>query len=260
MCGLCISAYAFRLPQVRNDVADVTPLLKDKLEFYKSTGIKLPKILADVPFISQRPNFPNGCEAVSTVMALNYMGVKITPAEFVRSYLEMGNPLYVSKGEYYACDPREKFPGDPRSKSGWGCYPEVIKKAVDKMENGTVAAYVLKDVPLSSLCSRYIDNGIPVIFWGTIDMQSPKTHLTWKIEGTDRTHTWISPFHCLLLIGYSEEGYFFNDPWRSRMTFYDRQSVETAYSGIGMEAAVILKVGTDRETGTGEQELGTGEG
>ena len=34
---------------------------------------------------------PNGCESVSAVMALQYIGIPITPEEFVSNYLDMGN-------------------------------------------------------------------------------------------------------------------------------------------------------------------------
>ena len=144
-------------------------------------------------------------------------------------------------GEINACDPRAAFPGDPRNDSGWGCYPEVIKNAVDKMELENYEAVILKDTPLSTLCSEYIDNGIPVVFWGTIDMREPSSWITWRIDdGSGRTHTWTSPFHCLLLVGYDSEYYYFNDPWRSKERRYGRDQVEKAYSGIGREALVVL--------------------
>lgn len=197
--------------------------------------------ILDVPYINQRSGFPNGCESVSTVMALQHIGVEITPNDFIEGYLDMGNSLYWKNGEANACDPRAAFPGDPRNDSGWGCYPEVIKNAVDKMELEGFEAVILKDTPLSTLCSEYIDNGIPVIFWGTIDMREPSSWVTWRIDdGSGRTHTWISPFHCLLLVGYDSEYYYFNDPWRSKDKRYGRDDVEKAYSGIGREALVLL--------------------
>lgn len=197
--------------------------------------------ILDVPYINQRIGFPNGCESVSTVMALQHIGVEITPNDFIEDYLDMGNSLYWKNGEANACDPRAAFPGDPRNDSGWGCYPEVIKNAVDKMELEGFEAVILKDTPLSTLCSEYIDNGIPVVFWGTIDMREPSSWVTWRIDdGSNRTHTWISPFHCLLLVGYDSEYYYFNDPWRSKDKRYGRDEVEKAYSGIGREALVLL--------------------
>lgn len=197
-------------------------------------------VILDVPYIYQRIKYPNGCESVSAVMALQYMGVEIDVDEFISKYLDMGTAPYFSNGEWYACNPAEQFPGDPRTSEGWGCYPEVIKKAVDKMELENLEAIVLKDVSVSTLCSEFTDNGIPVVFWGTIDMQKTYSHITWRVEGTDDYHTWIMPFHCLLLVGYDEDYYYFNDPWQKKCAAYAKKDVQNAYCSMGREALVIV--------------------
>lgn len=245
---ICVAAAQSEAEYIRSLYTSPIYLNRHK-EMFDALTVKIPKMnVIDVPFISQKPKFPNGCEAVSAVMALNYIGVDITPSDFITSYLDMGNHPHIKGGKWYACDPREQFPGDPRLSTGWGCYPEVIKKAIDSMDNSDVEVTVLKDTSLSTLCSEYIDNGIPVVFWGTIDMQQPKTWMTWTIENTDRTHTWISPFHCLLLVGYNRNGYYFNDPWRKKQTFYPKEAVETAYVGIGREALVVTKKTVNEDT------------
>lgn len=216
-------------------------------ENYESSEIsegvteKAEKVILDVPYINQRLYFPNGCESVSAVMAMQYFGIDITPGKFISDYLDMGTMPHIRYGRWVACDPRLQFPGDPRNSTGWGCYPEVIKNAIDKMELENHQAVVLKDVAISTLCKEFIDNGIPVVFWGTIDMEKPVPWVTWTINGTDETHTWISPFHCLLLVGYDDENYYFNDPWREKGKAYSKEAVEVAYSGIGREALVVVK-------------------
>ena len=40
------------------------------------------KVLLDVPHISQLPDYPNGCEAVSAVMLLRYYDFEITKKRF----------------------------------------------------------------------------------------------------------------------------------------------------------------------------------
>ena len=200
-------------------------------------------IILDVPYINQRKDFPNGCESVSAVMALQYFGVDITPYDFIENYLDMGRSIYIENGEYMACDPRQMFPGDPRKSTGWGCYPEVIKKAIDKMNLKNIRPVILKDTSLNTLCKEYIDNKIPVVFWATIDMYAPSEYITWRInDGSGRTHTWTSPFHCLLLVGYDDDNYYFNDPWRQKNKAYSKKDVEIAYSGLGREALVLEKI------------------
>lgn len=173
-------------------------------------------------------------------MLLQYLGVDISASEFINSHLDMGRSPFIRYGEWYACDPREQYPGNPANSSGWGCYPEVIKKAVDSLAPQGFETFVLKDTPLSTLVSEYLDNGIPVAFWGTIDMKKPIEHVTWNVVDSDKKHTWISPFHCLLLVGYDSEGYYFNDPWQDKLVHYKKKAVELAYSGMGREALVVL--------------------
>ena len=36
-----------------------------------------------------------------------------------------------------------------------------------------------------------------------------------KLQDTGETFTWISNEHCMLLVGYDEENYYFNDPYDS---------------------------------------------
>ncbi len=220
----------------------ITPPNADKAnEEQFSQDIKQSKKVLDVPYINQRTYFPNGCESVSAVMALQYFGVEISAGDFIRDYLDMGSAPHYFGGKLVACDPREAFPGDPRNDSGWGCYPEVIKASIDKMELESLEAVILKDVSLSALCREYIDRDIPVVLWGTIDMTKPSSWVSWTIDGADKVHTWISPFHCLLLVGYDDECYYFNDPWRQKEKCYGKDAVERAYTGIGREALVIVE-------------------
>ena len=72
----------------------------------------------------------------------------------------------------------------------------------------------LSGLTLDDLCIRYIKNGIPVIVWATIDMTAPSPGSTWIVRETGRTIQWMTPMHCLLLVGYDDENYYFNDPWR----------------------------------------------
>ena len=156
----------------------------------------------DVPYISQLPEYPTGCESVSAVMALNYAGVDISVDTFIDDYLD-------KKDDTYNFDPNVCFGGDPRS-SGIGCYAPVIKKALDKILAGSsLYGENVTGASLSELCSEYIDNGIPVITWATTDMK--QAYLGIELA----TMRWIAPEHCLLLVGYDDRCYIFNDPQQS---------------------------------------------
>lgn len=183
----------------------------------------------DVPYISQLPEYPTGCESVSAVMALNYAGVDISVDTFIDDYLD-------KKDDTYNFDPNVCFGGNPRSSSGIGCYAPVIKKALDKILAGSnLYGENITGASLSELCSEYIDNGIPVITWATTDMK--EAYLGIELA----TMRWIAPEHCLLLVGYDDRCYIFNDPQQSAEYHYVRADVEAAYQALGRQAVVILE-------------------
>ena len=45
----------------------------------------------DVPYISQKGKYPTGCESVSTVMLLQFLGYDISVDTFIENYLESGD-------------------------------------------------------------------------------------------------------------------------------------------------------------------------
>ena len=192
------------------------------------------KIL-DVPHICQNdPNnkFPSGCESVSAVMALRAANFNISVADFVDNYLD--------KAPRTNFHPNIAFGGDPRQ-SDYGCYAPVIKNAINKILAPTnYEAKELYDVPIATLCSEYIDNNIPVIFWATTDMDPWYYGATLYYNGT--SFKWIAPEHCLLLVGYDDNYYYFNDPQKtSAKTRYWKADVEAAYAGLLKQAVVIVK-------------------
>lgn len=191
--------------------------------------------IIQAPFISQLGKYPTGCESVTTVMALNYIGIDISVDKFIDSYLtKTGVPF----------DPNISFGGNPRYTSGYGCYAPVIKKALDKALSGQkYTAKQLYGVSLKNLCSNYIDKGIPVILWATMYMNTPYISSTWTYNG--KTINWIAPEHCLLLVGYDSSHYIFNDPLTYQpQTYYSKSSVEVAYKGLNYQAIVLEKKDT----------------
>lgn len=189
------------------------------------------KIIKNVPFIYQMNDWPTGCESVSTVMALNHAGNSMTVDTFINNYLDK---------QPYPFDPDETFGGDPRDDSGFGCYAPAIKKALDKaLANTDYYATQLSNLSMMSLCSQYIDNDIPVIMWATMEMQEAYIGRRWTYNG--KVIQWIAPEHCLLLVGYTDTHYIFNDPRQHKNTYYGKSVVENAYEAFSRQAIVIQK-------------------
>lgn len=197
-------------------------------------------IIINAPYLNQYDvGMPNGCESVSAVMALQYIGIPITPEEFVSNYLDMGNAPSGGIGP----DPNIVFVGDPRSPGGWGCYAPVILKALNKISGQyNFYAYNLSGQLLEDLCSIYVNKGIPVIIWATVDMTDYFEYRYWSTpEGSDVQYN--NKLHCLLLVGYDENNYYFHDPMRKAYKGFSKSKVDEAYNLLGKQAVVIIKSG-----------------
>lgn len=183
----------------------------------------------NVPYISQVNSYPTGCESVSTVMALNFAGNDISVDTFIDSYLD--------KSPYiHNFNPNECFGGDPRSSSGMGCYAPAIAKALNKfLPQSNQYVVNLTGNSLSEICKSYIDNGIPVIMWATQGMK-PARNVSYE-EGLQ----WIAPEHCLLLTGYDDRCYIFNDPLVGANIHYLKSDVELAFEALNAQALAIIK-------------------
>lgn len=213
-------------------------------------------VLIDAPYIDQTDQWPTGCESVSAVMALQYSGVQIGVDEFIDGYLPQGNAPYWEGDAMWGCDPRKAFPGDPRSQEGWGCYASVIVSSVGQAltdhPQPSLDVFDCTGESLESLCGEYLDRRIPVILWATIGMAQPQESTVFYLEDTGEPFTWIYPLHCLLLVGYDSDRYFFNDPMEGKAVAYEKESVERAYQGLGKQAVVIVprrSVGNGHERG-----------
>ncbi len=197
--------------------------------------------LLDVPYISQLGAYPTGCESVSAVMALQHLGIDITVDDFIDQYLDLGTEPWTSEdGVMYGGDPWKTFLGDPREASGWGCYAPAIEKAIKRaVDLERFQVNVLFGIPLDVLCETYLDNNIPVILWATIDMEYPTPGDCWLIEGTGEELQWMRPEHCLLLVGYDQDYFYFNDPLSGAQYPYAKSDCIAAYEGLHSQAVVV---------------------
>lgn len=118
----------------------------------------------------------------------------------------------------------------------------MIVRAAKQVLSGTDSQVKnLTGAGLETLCREYVSQDIPVIIWATIDMQAWTNTITWEDEVKGDTVTFYTAEHCLVLIGFDEEHYYFSDPAsESEITGYDRESVEAAYEKLGKQAAAIV--------------------
>ena len=192
-------------------------------------------VLLDVPFINQNSEFPTGCEAVSTVMVLNYFGIDITAQKFIDECLEKSENFFYSDGELHGPNPNEVFVGNPYSDSGYGCYSGAIINALNYVEISS--AKKINGMDLSELC-KFTEEGYPVIMWASMDMKPTYKTDSWILDDGDR-FVWTSNEHCLVLVGYTDIYYIFNDPLVGKNVYYEKETVNLRYKELGQQAIVI---------------------
>ncbi len=196
------------------------------------------KVMLDVTYISQI-GYPTGCESASAVMLLRDAGYDTSIDTFIDTALDKGS-LYTSGGTLYGPHPDKAFIGDPRSSSGFGCYAPVITTALNRILTGGDKAVNITGTPISTLLTDYIDKGIPVGFWATINMIESTPGRQWIVPDTGELFTWKRNEHCLVLVGYDADYYYFNDPYKGNgLKAYARSTVEARYATMGYQAVVI---------------------
>lgn len=202
------------------------------------------KKIIQAPYIDQSIKYPTGCESVSTVMLLQYLGYDITVDEFIAEYLEMKD-FEEREGQLFGADPNLYFCGSPYDKDSFGCYAPVICKALEKAIGDRYNIYNETDTSIDELIRKYIDEDIPVIFWACINMREPIEGPEWTLLDSGDIFTWISNEHCMLFVGYDEEGYYFNDPHENRgLIRYDKELVENRH-----KAQYSMAVGISKKNG-----------
>ncbi|MGN1140939.1 MAG: C39 family peptidase [Oliverpabstia sp.] len=172
-------------------------------------------IKIDVPYIDQSEKYPTGCESVTTVMLLHYLGYDISVDDFIKNYLRMRD-FETRDGVLYGPDPWEYFVGSPYDPDSFGCYAPVICEALGKIVGDTYEVCDETGKDLDELVETYLKQDMPVILWNSINMREPIIGPEWKLLDTGKNFTWISNEHCMLLVGEDEDSYIFNDPYENR--------------------------------------------
>lgn len=201
------------------------------------------KVLIKAPYIDQSIKYPTGCESVSAVMLLHFLGIDITVDEFIEKYLRK-QEFTEQGGELFGPDPRKYFCGSPYDEDAFGCYAPVITDSFIRIfRESKDRSYEVMDetgTETEELLIKYIDRGMPVLYWACIDMREPVIGPRWRIRETGEMFTWISNEHCMLLVGYDEDNYYFNDPYNGNgLIGYERKLTEKRHRAQYMQAVGV---------------------
>ena len=181
--------------------------------------------------IYQYPELPTGCETTSLAMVLNYKGVPADKVNLATHYLDKGPVGKVS--------PWKAFVGDPRNSSAHGCYAPVVVNMANRYlteKKSKLRASYISGRELETLAA-YTSAGNPVIVWGTINCRAPYHSKTWVIDG--QKIEWISPEHCVVLLGFRGTQVVIADPWTGRIVSYEKEVFRKGYNALHKQAVVI---------------------
>ena len=113
----------------------------------------------------------------------------------------------------YGPDPNKLFCGSPYDEESYGIYARGLQKALAKAAGDHYEFLDETGTSTETLLKKYIDQDMPVVFWACINMRKEIPGPEWKLLDTGERFCWTSNEHCMLLVGYDEEKYYFNDPY-----------------------------------------------
>lgn len=195
-----------------------------------------------VPYIDQTTAYPTGCESISAVMLLHYLGYNISPEHFIDHCL-VKRDLEFHQGVLYGPHPDDAFIGSPYNMEAgsYGCYAGCLAAAMNRAAEGKYRFAAQIEKKISWLIENYIEKEIPVIFWATLKMEPSFPGKVWHLLGRTGEFQWKENEHCLLLVGYDREKYYFNDPWQNAgCVGYPKDLVEQRYKEMGMQIVVPI--------------------
>lgn len=203
-------------------------------------------LLEDVPYYSQENILPTGCEIISAKMLLEFYTHQETEIDEMLSVIPCQYPEERNH-RLYAPHPENAFIGSPWDETSFGCFAPVIVRMLNHLLPDTYQAVDTSGTDLQELAETYLPQNTPVLVWATIDMWNPFPNVSWYLYNekgypTDHEFQWLANEHCMVLIGYDAEYYYFQDPYESNGTIAFRKEIsEKRYQEIGCYSAVVTK-------------------
>lgn len=227
----------------KNYIAEIDAR-SDYKENYTNSNFQI----EDVPLISQNPDYPNGCEAASAVMLLNYYGINITLQEFIENHLLTKN-VYEENGTRFGPNPALYYAGNPASTTrGWGCFEPVIVRAMksaiasyEKKTNQQINIEVLETEAIHSLETYTLFNE-PFLIWTTIDYEEESDVYEWFSYDLKNTYTYPKNSHTVVVTGMDELYYYINDPLKKEKKIpVKRETLEKSFDSLGRQKILLKK-------------------
>ncbi|MFT8320905.1 MAG: C39 family peptidase [Bacillus sp. (in: firmicutes)] len=170
-------------------------------------------ILLDVPLIKQNPELKYGCEVTSLAMVLNYAGMHVTKMDLYKQIKKDTDPLIKNGRNILKWgDPAVGFVGDMTGKkAGYA----VFDKPMEDLVNHYLPNQALNLTNQHfSVLENHVEKGMPIVVWTTGDYRLPDRWESWEHNG--KTIKTPLDLHAVVLVGFSKEYVFLNDPLSGR--------------------------------------------
>lgn len=201
-------------------------------------------LLEDVPYYSQRDILPTGCEIVSAKMLLEYYTNQETDIHDMIDVIACQYPEE-KNNRLYGFHPSDAFLGSPWDESGYGCYAPVIVRMLNHLLPEQYQAIETTGTDLQELAETYLPQNTPVLVWATINMQKSVPTMGWYLYNqrgyaTDEWFQWLANEHCMVLVGYDNNYYYFNDPYENHGTIaFGKEISAKRHEEIGGYSLVV---------------------
>jgi uncharacterized protein YvpB len=203
-------------------------------------------VLLDVPLVCQLPELGYGCELTSLTMLLQYHGIKIDKLKVAENAPRDSTPLFTNPENHAICvwgNPAIGYVGDITAKGlGYTIDPAPVVDYLKQTYN--IKARDLTGIRAQDLkiCLRL---GYPVMVWTTYDFTVNAKPKRWQ----DSHGNWINAdfnMHCVVLTGYDNYNFYYNDPLRNKKNAVVNQDIFTCGWVIHGRKALVLAQKTMR--------------
>jgi uncharacterized protein YvpB len=190
----------------------------------------------------QDPELPNGCEIVSLTAILNYYGYNVSKMAMADNYLPKQDFSW-TQGKRIGPNPYKMYAGNPRSKaSGWYSFAPPIVEAANNYiatQENKMKATNISGSSKEQIIS-YLDQGIPIVIWVTLDLSVPNLNSHWYLSDTGEYYKAYTNLHVVVLNGYKDGVVHVMNPLKGQVE-YNMDAFFKSYEGMGKHALILEK-------------------
>ena len=190
-----------------------------------------------------------GCETYACTMLMNTIGFDLDEHTFADNYLDC-HYVFLDEDGLTGTGPDMYSAFAGTAYAGWGVYAPSMAKSMNKYladQKSSLKAYAMENVELENLIDQYVVKGIPVMIWATTYMQEPYVYHTWTVNYVDEnaktkigdTFSWYMHEHCLVLMGYDKDYYYFGDSTAGTISQFKKDLVKQRYKQMFMQSIVV---------------------